>query len=324
MTLPTATRTWTISANNRVAYGAGVGTCLGNYFYSIKTFLKAHGYTVKGSCSADTGAMDGVDRWASGADFTPRGANPTTSQAWIVLVDASGVNILIAWQGADDYNCKIAMSATGSYIAAGIPNQQPTATDEQIFSSTSSIQHVGNVVAGDRVWHGWVDSESKSFRIACYSLGLPLVCWGVELMSSGVSGTAVFSPATWAFLYAGGTSASQLSESQSTSYGGMARVVVSGVERLLLVGGTMEVNNTNNPTNFSNRMSLNDYQYPIVPVGSHSTTAGGKGFLGWRYDWWGSGLSSALGGYAFVGMTLIAVMGAIVWPWDGATIPLRS
>jgi hypothetical protein len=111
--LPTPVKTWTISPNNRLVFASLLQVQQG-YLHGIKTFLKANGYTVKGSASAGVGAMDGVDRWTLTTDVTPRATVQSSSNAWIVLTDANGADLCLSYVGATDDVARLSYSSQGA------------------------------------------------------------------------------------------------------------------------------------------------------------------------------------------------------------------
>ena len=163
---PTVTQSWTISANNRYVY-ASIQGALQAYVFSIKSFLKTTmGYTVKGSCTAGTGAMDGVDRWTTAADVTPRNSGAAGSQAWFVLTDGSGVDLCFSYNSSADTIFRFAFSPGGLYVAAGTANQQPTAVDECFDVALTSWS--STLTSIDRVWHHWGSNDKPMWRSAIF------------------------------------------------------------------------------------------------------------------------------------------------------------
>ena len=333
MALPIPTKTWILTTNNRITFVSLIDT-MQKYLYGLKEFLKANGYAVKGSCSAGTGAMDGVDRWASAASVTPRGASAATSQAWVVLTDLNGVDTLLAFQGGSDDVCRVSFSPTGIFVAAGTPNQQPTATDEQIVFSTVTV--IGSAASGDRIWNGWVDSTSKLFRSTLFSGGLHVGrIWGIEQFDSHMD-PVVTSKAVFGW----GCSASQIAlPNGSVMQTGTAgcRFVVGGtvvsggtyasVESFPDSGATFEYSQTWGLIKPDLQGSLG---YPIFPLTLCCQTAGARGKMGNWIDCWQARLN-ALPGDTYGIREFIAIGGitadasnqcGAMWPWDGVSDPV--
>lgn len=320
MTLPTVVKTWTISPNNRIPYVSVIGEMQG-YLHGIKTFLKANGYTVKGSCSAGTGAMDATDRWTVTTDVTPRGTSASTSQAWIVLTAGNGVDILLAWQGAGttptgDDLAKISFSPGGLFVVAGTPSWQPTATDEQVVST---ITQVGSTTSGDRVWHGWVDSTAYSCRFAIGHAGASINCWGVESVTPTVGTNVTFSPPVWGFFYTVAGAAYFDSLFSVNVDGGVARASIGGTAYNLTLGGTCE--SCGNTKLYDVVHQLNYDSWLVLPTGVYSNLTNATGKLGNLIDFWVGRGTGIVDGDVYGARQFIHVSGKMVWPWDGATDP---
>lgn len=337
MALPTPARTWVFSLNNRIVYTTLLDT-MQRYLHGIKTFLKANGFTVKGSASAGTGAMDGVDRWTLTTDVSPRATVAAASQAWLVLTSpTTGINILLDFQGATDNIFRLAYSPGGLYVAAGTPNQQPTATDEVVdpFASSDFL----NATTGDRIWSGMVSSDQRACRFVVAKGGSWLgnftiggKVWAIETYNSTMVAPAVGTPAanpTW--MYVNGSANTIPNGSQI----GVTRVVVAsvasnppvffGVECWPLNGSAASY-----PSSFGNEKPQlqGSLGYPILPLSIWSGTGGFKGKLGNVIDQWMGRSAGDLAGDTYGTLNLINAPGFLgtgggggVWPWDGATVP---
>lgn len=194
MTAPKLSKAWTITPNKRNAYTSLADTS-GYVLYENKAAMKLAGWTVVWTCDGSTGpASDGdhTDRWLSKADADSRGANASSAQSFAVLQNVDGVQVLLAFQGANDYNVRISFSPSGLFARAGTPTNQPTATDEII------IQPVGNSIAntttsGDRVMSIWCSDDTRNWCFAVYRAGTLQNYVGVEqvinLCANNVFGT---------------------------------------------------------------------------------------------------------------------------------------
>ncbi len=330
MAIPTITRAWTISGNNRYTY-VTVLSAMQNFALSMKNFLKTTmGYTVKGSCTAGTGAMDGVDRWSVSTDVTPQGANPTSSQAWFVLTDGNGVDILLAFQGGSFDVFRFSFSPSGSYVAAGTANNQPTATDECLIVSGQTIVNASTSM--DRVWHMWGSSDKKMCRFALFRNGVLITFWGVEQCMSTVQPPATFSPPVWGYFWNSltmGVFSGSLMAGGGSPNGGVCKVHTSldvfpvlggGGEGFGAVGGsTGSFYNVEKPELQGSNGEI------LVPLTITSITTNAEGKLGNRIDWWaaitGTTTTTPSNGDTFANLSMIAI-GQAVLPWDGATIPV--
>jgi len=341
MALPTKAKTWVISPNNRITFVSLIDT-MQRYLHGVKTFLKANGYTVKGSASAGTGAMDAVDRWTLTTDVTPRATVAAASQAWIVLVDANGANILLTYQGASDDVARISYSSGGLFIAAGTPNQQPTATDEMVLYSATSL--ILATASADRLWFGWVSSDSKMCRFAIARSGTFVgATWGVELITSAVTaGGVAFTPPVWGhhFIPANisiqpGSTLALTAARNVNANGGLARPIVASVGQTTSVNCSVEggVNASNASATLSDQAGgiscVLQGDFLIQPLGLVATTAAACGKLGNLIDWWVAGQSSVagdtLGTLAFIIVgTATSRASNTMWPWDGVTAPVLT
>jgi hypothetical protein len=325
MGLPTIQKTWTITANNRIPFVSLNGT-MASYFFGMKAFLKAHGYTVKGSCNGTTGAMDAVDRWVSAADVTTRGNGAANAQSWIVLTDANGVDLLLTYQGATDDVARISFSQGALFVVAGTPNQQPTATDEAVMSSGATL--INATASQDRVWFGWVDSTSKLCRFAIARNGAFVgTLWGLELTSTSALAGAnvVWSPRVWGFAWL--TNASLLPTSNAVA--GAARVTASSVGTTCQMTPGCERYAANTFPWANKKLPLQGATgYPAIPIMIGSLTANARGKFALLFDHWAGRMSGGADGDLYGTMSFIGVAGYAAaggsgcWPWDGVTSPV--
>jgi hypothetical protein len=328
--LPAKQKTWTITPNNRIAF-VSLNDTMSKYLFGVKAFLKAHGYTVAGSSNGSTGgtagAPDGVDRWTTSANATTRGAAAGNAQSWVILTDGSGVQILITYQGGSDDIARLSFSPTAAFSVAATTQNQPTAADEQVFSTLTLINSTANL---DRNWFGWVDSQSKlcRFGIARNQVFVGQM-WGVDLVSSVVTGTGTtWSPAVWGFALPAVTDT--FSSASFTT--GKARPTVSSspvsVNCLWAVeqfgGAGTHIAITNSKAEFQGAIG-----FPVIPIGIGSSTASAQGKLGNLFDMWsgrgntGGADGDTYGNKAFIGVAgFRGNTGSLLWPWDGATTPV--
>jgi hypothetical protein len=189
--LPTLTKTYTHSANNRVVYASLTQTAQ-DVLFAWKAELKLRGFTVKGSSDSSAAAMDGLDRWATAANIV-RGANTTSAQSWIVLEHAgmAGTEILLAYQGATDDVAKVSFSQGGIWTIAGTATFQPTAADECIVHASSDSLIVATTSL-DRLWTSAVATDGSGLFFAIARGGV----FG-RLIYIGLATSAVLAPATW-------------------------------------------------------------------------------------------------------------------------------
>lgn len=308
---------------------------MGDMLFKTKTFLSATmGCTVKGSSDGSTGGMDGIDRWVSVASCVTQGAQPTSAQSWIAMVDGNGSNILLANQGSSADICFMAFSAGGNYIAAGTPTAQPTTTDEsQIMSGTSVIN---NTASGDRILHLWGSSDKKMFRAMVTRASTLITMWGVERFTSMVDPLVTVSPPVWGFFYTGAQTVTNTGGSQMLAVGGTKNSIgghfyqQSGTPSDVVCGGglTLALGASGAGVLGVEKPDLQGGNTHVI-CGMYitSTVAGYRGIAGLRIDWWFSYNNSSLqlgdfyGASQFVGIspTTANTNGGAFWPWDGAS-----
>lgn len=332
MSLPTVTQTWTTSVNNRAAFSTVIDA-MQSYAFSLKAFLKTTmGYTTKGSCTAGTGAMDGTDRWSSKTDVTPRATTAGASQAWFVFTDGNGIDYAMCFQGASDDVFRFSYSPGGLFVAAGTANNQPTATDEAVVVSGTTI--VNATASGDRVWHMWGTSDKKMFRAANFRSNALNSFVGVERLTSKVLSPCTFSPAVWGFFY-NTINVSNVMGAFASTNGGIARVTVPtstglSTANFSMGGGGENFGSVGGSTGTWWGVEKPELQGAngglIIPLTVCSQTSGQCGKLGDRIDWWTVvSTSSAVPTHADTyglspdaTLALVAV-GQTLHPWDGAS-----
>lgn len=294
-------------------------------------------YTVKGSCSAGTGAMDGVDRWTLFTDVTPRAATSAASQAWFVFTDGNGVDHCFSYNSSSDDIFRLAHSPGGNYVAAGTANQQPTATDE-CFDSASGTW-TGSTASGDRVWHLWATSDKKMWRSACYRAGVLMSINGIEKLQSDL-----IAPGTWSLAVGGGTAAVYkfyanstgttysltvgINASYSASVAAQLARVHTSADFTITCGGCLEQVYNGRPDVAAYSTETPELQGSkgnlIIPHAIATQTTNAQGKVGRKYDWWfamGSSSSLPAVGSVFGGNAFFAVDVLILWVWDGSTFP---
>lgn len=146
------TKTWTVSPNVRLTPFVSLTATMGWWLYQNKTKLVAAGWTLIGTSNGTTAAFDGGggDRWTSDSvGPVTIGAAAGNPQSWALLANADGVQILFAYQGATADIARISMSQAGLYALAGTVTHQPTAADECLMTTGSSI--INATASADRV-----------------------------------------------------------------------------------------------------------------------------------------------------------------------------
>lgn len=339
MALPTKLVAWTYSLNNRITYVSLVQT-MRDTIYLVVTRLIAQGYVVKGSCDGTTGAMDGLNRWASAADAGIRAVNTTTPCSWIVLTDGNGADILFAYvqigvspTGDDVY--RISVSHAGTYVAAGTPAHTPTSTSEQLINSffnSSTPTIILNTTSADRIVHIWTAPGALGFRVWILRAGVTACLFGVDSHEPLTYAPGVTVSAGHGFYIHGSLfSAGYLLTDPpvSSANNAMTRTVVrtnqgtqlascgKATEGVNITGGLVadwpEVGQTYAP-------ELQGTDYKMKRLKLYSTLAAARGDVGIHKDFWigriGAGVTTGdtYGNREFVCVQAIA---GIVWPWDG-------
>ena len=309
MPTPAFVRTYTQilttgTPGQRIPY-VSVVDVMQNYIFKIKTFLLANGCVLKWTASAGVGpagAGDATDRINSAADWTPRGTSAGTSQAWFVVVDGNGGQLLIAFQGSADNICLAQYSPTASFALATPSERQPTAPDGMTLFSTVDV--TGTVASGDRIVHGHISSDAKAYRFWLAKASAPLgMVWGVENFTPQVVAPAFCTEPVFASAW----SSAKVSSAVSSSYyqgfflnssGGRVRTVVSSIQYLQQVGiSTWFVYNSTAPNiaNFINTFpalqgSLGFIAWPNVLMSSQVAPFG---YLGELIDNYGAEVQAA-------------------------------
>lgn len=312
---PSLSKTWNISACNRISY-VSLPLTMGAYLRGVKDWTIANGYVLKGTSNGSVGSMDGVDRLTTASAAAVRGASSSNAQSWAVITDASGVDVLLTYQGGSDDIARVSFSPGGLFVLGTPSEAQPTASDECVVSTAASL--IGATASGDRLWSVWVSSDAKMFRMAIARSGQ----WvgrliGVEIFESLVEAPMTLTPPTWGFAL---TTASSAIVNGSTA--GVARPVVAGTPVIADVRLGIETF-ANNPTLWGNVKpeAQGASGYPAVALAIGSFTTGAQGKFGNLIDVW-QGRTAVLDGdtYAsglFIGVSGYSGPGAGLWPWTG-------
>jgi hypothetical protein len=331
MGLPTKAKTWVISPNNRITY-VSLNDTMASLLYGVKAFLVANGYTVKWTCNGTTGptnSSDTTDRWTSKAAATTRSTIAGAAQSWCVLVDGNGCQILLDYQGASDDVARIAFSPGALYALAGTTTQQPTATDEQVLVTTGTL--INATTSADRVWHGWVSSDAKMFRVCTFRSSVVASVWGVELCTSLAVAPAVLSPPVYGFYIIGTTTSLGFFNAAAGSYSANVRVrvalgVVSSVNKNLTMGFSKEGFDYTSTGDGVSPEAQGVAGPFIVPFGLGDSNAGQRGRWCNVIDQWAI-MDNPGQGTTTTGKDFIVLQGATtgsgahLWPWDSSTVP---
>lgn len=323
MALPTLTKTWSFSNNNRISF-VSLNDTMARFLFGIKNFLVATmGYTVKYTCNGTTGPSspaDNTDRWTSFSNCTTRGANSTSAQSFAVLTDGNGVDILLAYQGAGgDDVCKLAFSQGALYTPAATATNQPTATDEVAVLGAGNPSVINATASLDRVWSIQATTDKKMFRVFMYRSSVMTYQFGVELVSKDPSVLASFN---WTPPVVGWATPTSTPTGNGTAFGG---TTANQAALARITGNTVTLFGTGESRGWDlvgvAQPELQAYT-PIVNIGNASTTANYGGRLCDRIDMWGCPVGGQLGQGDTFGSLQFAYLGSYIVPWDGTTTPV--
>jgi hypothetical protein len=332
MAFPTAVKNWIpgFLVNQRIPF-VSLSNTTGAYITGITNHQIARGYVCVGSSNGVTAAMDGVNRCTTSAGFATRSSVAASAQSWIVVSDGT-VQTLFAFQGASDDVVRISFSPGSLFVVAGIPTQQPTATDEQVISLATSV--IGSSPSADRVFHVWVDSAHQMWRACVMRLGIVVTnVIGVELFDPSLLVLPAVAPVpVWGFSVTPSNSGlTTLIGLQSSS--GKCRLVVSGVPFSCSTGGYAIIMNASFTGEDGANLELNGNVPPIRSIGLSSITGGARGQIGPRFDWYFSSdnqPNGVTGGgpsgkeWVFLCDSASASGRGTLWPWDGVSVVVTA
>ena len=324
---PVVQKTWTITANNTITYVSLTDT-MGNLLKGVLDFLLAHGYSLKGSSDATTADMSGGNYWGTAADASHRGGTTATSQSWAVVTDGQGVDICIAYEGAVDYGARISFSPGGNYALNGTDaTYTPTAVDEVLFGA-GGVNLIGTSTTLDRYWYAWVDSNAELFRVVCQRDGTAEALWGVEAIDPLL--TQTYTVPVWGFHITGSSFDSGGSYMASGTTQGQTWLLESVAKNI----GAGFYHFSGLPCGQAWPTTMTELQggaaYPMFgPPTLACGLTGSKGVVGYMYDWFTGYASGQCNGRlynssAYIQMGAIGTVYGMVWPWDGATVPVTG
>lgn len=329
MSTPVSVKNWiTNSLFNQTIVFVSLLTMLGGVVVGNTNQMIAAGMTCVGSSNGVTAAMDAVNRCTTAAGFAVRATIAGAAQSWIIISD--GVSqIKFTFKGASDDICTIAFSPGSLYVVAGTATFEPTATDERLIMTGTSV--IGSTASGNRVFHCWIDSTHRHWRCAIMSAGVlvgALLYW--ELYDPIAVAPVVITVPVW-----GGATEKSVTQSlgnlagsyQANQSGGLCRVTLSGTPTNAQLGGTAEVFN-NNSANDDGVNAQAQGNVPILrPIGlAFSATANCIGKAGNRIDWYRSSDFQACGSlspsrdWVMLNNTATNTVCGVWWPWNPANL----
>lgn len=310
-------------------------TTLGTYITGITNQAIAQGYVCAGSSNGVTAAMDGTNRCTTAAGFAVRNSSLTAAQSWIVITAANGAQTLFTFNGASDDVCRISGSPAGLFVVAGTATFAPTATDEVVAITGTTI--IGTTNSGNRIYNVQIDSAHNGWRAFVFSAGVlaAAVLYG-ELFDPAFivgPGATCAVPTWW-----GATSPTNIntggnffSSYSANTLGGSTRMIVGGTARTINMGASAKCTsglftNENNVV-----QDLNGGLFTFRTVGLHSITTNGKGDVGRRFDWLYTNEFKACGeldstkNWAVLSLQSVAGgSSGMMWTWDGSTASVQT
>jgi len=329
--LPTITKVWTqmLTAGvpgSRIVFTTVLNT-MQEVAFRLKDFLCASSsasvkYTLLWSASGGTGptnAADHTDRIVNAAAWTPQATTSAASQAWYIVTGGQGEQIMVAFQGASNDVCRISYSPGGLFALAGTTNNQPTASDELVLLSATSVVNAPSSSA-DRILHVWARDDAKGFRcMIAQNNAMAGPLFFVEEFQYGLSGVSNVSilPVTGGVYASGLLGASSLGGSFTANQGGMlVKTRVSSINFSCQSGFTLETGGgaTSLPAVFSAAQELHGGVFVPYPLGIAGFTTGSKGRMGNMIDMWCVNPQGLLFGDGFGNSYQFVQMFSLLWP----------
>lgn len=302
------TRTWTVNANLRRTFTT-LNDQAGWWFFQNFSQLITSGWTVKYTCDGTTGPTSGADhtnRLTTQANCQTRGATAASAQSFAVVTNTDGVDMMITYQGATDDVLRVSYSPGGLYTIATPSTNQPTATDEVIVTSGTSV--VNATTSQDRVMTIWTSSNGGHWSCIVFRQSATVICLGIE-KGINLTPTGIWVPQPY-FCYKvfqfdrngfpaaanGGPNYDPSANAQNaTNWSGVAiRATTSGTSKLIrVIMGGWELCDSPASTRLSislmasNGTALQGGLMPLLPPIINGELGNGfEGVAGQPIDWW--------------------------------------
>jgi len=334
MPFPQMTKDWTIYPNIRTMFSSLVNT-IGWFAYENKTRLLQCQWSLFWSCDGATGptnSNDRTDRIVSAANFVTRGANAASAQSWFVLTNTDGVQLLFAFQGASDDVMRISYSPGGLFTLATPSTNQPTATDEVVMSSVTTV--VNNTTNADRVMSVFCAVDSTAWRVAVFRQGTLILMLSLDKVTR-IAPVSTF-PTAYVFGNFVKTTREVLTDDGvgnvmtptypeiiainiGTSYRGWGtRVLTAGTSRLcrLYGAGVFAGNNGGAGSN-----TINNGILFMITASTFCASMGGVGALCWPIVLWGEDTVNLDGPWCTVIDWTQMVTTSLTSPGLGTSVP---
>lgn len=295
--LPTPSRTYSISPNNRVTYSSVQAVVCAELLGIKNHWLLSGAMQIVGSSNGLIADMDGQDRWSTSDDV-----------GWIVLLAPMMGNVQVL----------LAKTPTGAKIAYASAYQlidgQPWSGSEHVLSDdTFDVQDA----RGDRLWTSGYATDGTAFWFFLARARSIHRFAFLQLCSSSVSAPATYDPTVVGF-----SLDNRGLEANTFSRRDCGRATVNGTACSLFIGGESY---GGAPLAADAQPGISDLQggYIVQPLSLWSETHGARGKVGDLIDIW-AGTPSLADGDLLPddgSMKMIAV-GQLIIPWDEATQPV--
>jgi len=213
------------------------------------------------------------------------------------------------------------MSTGGLYTPAGTATNTPTATDEVVILSATTL--VNATASQDRIWFCASTSDKKMFRAGIARQGSWAANFlGVELLTSRV--TISYSPTVWAFGLLASNWQNWIGSSTTQA---TARINGVTVTVIGMVEGRSMFNTVAGLWQNTRTGCQGGTGYPIRPVAIGSTTTNTEGPIGSLIDMWTGRFvnSTAMAdGEVYGNNQFIITSTGMMIPWDGVTTPMMT
>ena len=325
--MPAITKTYTHVTNQRITYVSIIDAASKLLFNIFSAQLvTAGGFTCVGSSTGvtATGAIDGVNRWASAANCGVRGANTTAIQSWLIFRCGNGWDWLVTFQGSADNNVKLSVSPGQLWTINGTNAAfQPTAADE-IPVASNAFNFADSNASLDRLWNVSWSSDKKIWRTwVLRNSGMTSFLAGEEITSTvtAISGPTVIGVASTAngFGGVGHNGTGGCTGGGAINNGAATRFATTNV---VLSGSSEAFAGSSGPAVFGIEKPELHAASPVLPVGvCNITTASFKGKVGNRIDVW-AGFTNAItdqSGDVYAGATYTGFGCVGVFPFDGSS-----
>jgi len=348
------TKAWTISPNVRLTPFVSLVATMGWWLYQNKTAMLAAGWTLV--CTSDgvtgpTTLADATDRLPSAAECQVRATVAAAAQSWFIVKNADDVQVLFAFQGASDDICRISMSQGALFVLAGTTTQQPTAADECLLTTGSSI--INATASADRVMS--IGCTTEQWWCATFRASAVTFYLSVDKIDPAADTVVLAKPYVTAKLNNLTCDTFNIEKSIETSVGSPSaaavlgaaswrgistRIVTSGVPKIAAFGGgarcapnggnlinqscgacgpgTSNALGTQSGGTVATPPAVNNGTIPVFTIDWFGyKSAGYDGYLGAPIDWW----------YGHTSSTAIPATGdfiAALAPGDTQATALRS